>query len=179
MSSRALTVRSQQELQPAALDPPIKRAAGALDQALDAWDTLHPLVADFLKAVGIEVRRGLEGTMDPAHRHDPKTGTVYEVTYMDREGEEVTKDVWLRDVARDLVVWVEKLSRAFAALTKTVDEAARLREFLTGGPDSRPDLTNASDSELLESVIEVVLARKLMPRILQIAKGRGIEVDVG
>jgi hypothetical protein len=178
--TRAVAVRSrEQDLKPTDLDNPIKRSTGALNQALDTWDAIHPLVSEFLSAVGVEVRKGLAGESERAHRHDPKTGTVYEVQYMDRDGEEVTKDVWMRDVARDLVVWVEKLSRAFAALTKTVDEAARLQEFLSGGPDSRPDLSNASDGELIETLIEVVLARGLMRHILKRARERGIEVDVG
>lgn len=174
--SRAIVVRSEQELKPHQLDKPIERSASALTQALDAWDTLHPLVADFLREVGIEVRRGLAGTLDATTRHDSKTGTPYLVQYMDRDGEEVTKDVWMRDVARDLIVWVEKLSRSFAALTKTVDEAARLREFLSGGPDSRPDLSNASDGELIETLIEVALARGLAKRIMERARERGIDL---
>jgi len=178
--TRAVAVRGEQGLlKPNELDDPIKRSAGALSQALDAWDAIHPLVTEFLTAVGVEVRKGLAGEADRAHRHDPKSGAVYEVQYMDREGEEVTKDVWMRDVARDLVVWVEKLSRAFAALTKTVDEAARLQEFLSGGPDSRPDLSNASDGELIETLIEVVIARGLMRHIVKRARDRGIEVDLG
>jgi len=170
VANRALTVRQSGEVEPKQLDQPIVRAVGALGQALDAWEVLHPLVADFLAAIGVEVRRGLNDEMSPVNRRDPKTGVVYEVTYMDREGEEVTKDVWMRDVARDLVVWVEKLSRALAAMTKTVDEAARLREFLTGGPDSRPDLTNAGDTELLDTLVEVAVARGLVDRIVARAK---------
>jgi len=173
VANRALTVRQAGEVEPKALDQPIVRAVGALGQALDAWEVLHPLVADFLQAIGVEVRRGLNDEMSPVNRRDPKTGVVYEVTYMDREGEEVTKDVWMRDVARDLVVWVEKLSRALAAMTKTVDEAARLREFLTGGPDSRPDLTAAGDAELIDTLIEVAVARGLVGRIVARAKVLG------
>lgn len=174
---RAVTVRQAGELEPKALDRPITRAAGALGQALDAWDTLHPLVGDFLREVGVEVRKGLDGTLEPVSRHDAKTGVVYQVRYMDREGEEVTRDVWMRDVARDLVVWIEKLSRATAAMTKAVDEAVRLREFISGGPDSRPDLTTASDGELIETLIEVALARGLARKIVQRARERGIDVD--
>lgn len=156
------------------LDPHLDRATRALGQALDSWDTLHPLIGDFLKQVGVEVRAGLDRGFGHTMR-DAKTGTAYTVSYVSRkDGKEITKDAWVREVAHDLVLWVEKLSRTMAAMTKAVDEAARLREFLTGGADSRPDLESASDGELIRILVDVAVARGLWRNIRE----RALEVGV-
>lgn len=47
-----------------------------------------------------------------------------------------------------LVDWLEKYGRTSLTLTKVLDEVARLRSFVAGGADSRPDLSSLSDVEL-------------------------------
>ena len=52
----------------------------------------------------------------------------------------------------------EKVSRASLNLVKATDELTRLRSFLDGGPDSRPDLTSRGELELRVIVLEAVKA---------------------
>lgn len=81
------------------------------------------------------------------------------------------------DRAVKLATILERLSRAITSLVKATDEAARLREFLGGGPDSRVDLTNASDDELIETMIEVALARGLWKVIAKRAREAGYSAE--
>ena len=50
----------------------------------------------------------------------------------------------------------EKVSRASLNLVKATDELTRLRSFLDGGPDSRPDLTSRGELELRVIVLKAV-----------------------
>lgn len=54
--------------------------------------------------------------------------------------------------AERLIDWLEKYARVAPHFTKIVDEATRLRSFLAGGSDSRPDLSSLSDSDLAKIV---------------------------
>lgn len=63
----------------------------------------------------------------------------------------------LDSVERVTVIY-DRLVKAGLNLVKATDELSRLRSFLSGGPDSRPDLTSASEIELRAIVIEAVRA---------------------
>lgn len=52
--------------------------------------------------------------------------------------------------AERVVAMAEKFSRAQTNLAKAVSELTRLRSFVAGGPDSRPDVSAKSEVELLE-----------------------------
>jgi len=53
----------------------------------------------------------------------------------------------------NLIEWLEKYARTSLNLAKLVDETARLRSFVSGGADSRPDIANLSDAALAEIVL--------------------------
>ncbi|MGH8897501.1 MAG: hypothetical protein ACRDZ4_10855 [Egibacteraceae bacterium] len=61
------------------------------------------------------------------------------------------------DVERVTVMY-DRLVKAGLNLVKATDELSRLRSFLSGGPDSRPDLTSASEIELRTIVVQAVRA---------------------
>jgi hypothetical protein len=63
----------------------------------------------------------------------------------------------LNDVERLTIVY-DRLVKSGLNLTKATDELSRLRSFLSGGPDSRPDLTSASEIELRAIVVSAVRA---------------------
>lgn len=177
--SKALAVRGTRGGDPAILDKPFERAAGSLTQALDAWDVLQPLLVDVLKEVGVEVRRGVQDGFDIL-KHDGKTGVAYSAKYVSRkDGEEIGRDAWIREVGNDLVTWTEKIAKTLAAMTKATDEAARLKEFLCGGEETRPDLSNCSDGELIETLIQVAIARGLVNEIVKRARAAGQEIGLG
>ena len=56
------------------------------------------------------------------------------------------------------ITWLERYARVAGTFVKIVDETARLRSFLAGGADSRPDLSSLSDVEL-RKVIKGVLTK--------------------
>ena len=53
-----------------------------------------------------------------------------------------------------LTVLFDRQSKAVLNLVKATDELSRLRSFVAGGADSRPDLASLSDSELAAKVLE-------------------------
>jgi len=55
-----------------------------------------------------------------------------------------------------LSIIYDRFVKAGTNLTKAIDELCRLRSFLSGGPDSRPDLTSASEIELRAIVLAAV-----------------------
>jgi hypothetical protein len=57
--------------------------------------------------------------------------------------------------AKELTQLHERLSKANLNLVKAMDELSRLRSFLAGGPDSRPELTHKSEVELRALVLEI------------------------
>jgi hypothetical protein len=63
----------------------------------------------------------------------------------------------LDNVERVTIIY-DRLVKAGLNLTKATDELSRLRSFLSGGPDSRPDLTSASEIELRAIVVSAVRA---------------------
>jgi len=61
----------------------------------------------------------------------------------------------LDSVERVTIIY-DRLVKAGLNLVKATDELSRLRSFLSGGPDSRPDLTSASEIELRAILVEAV-----------------------
>lgn len=51
-----------------------------------------------------------------------------------------------------MVTFHEKMSRSGAQLVKCIDELSRLRSFVSGGPDSRPDLSAKGEVELMQMI---------------------------
>lgn len=72
----------------------------------------------------------------------------------------------LDDAERVTIVY-DRLVKAGLNLVKATDELSRLTSFLSGGPDSRPDLTAMSEVELRQILIEQ--AEKLGLRIVPAA----------
>lgn len=69
---------------------------------------------------------------------------------------------------------LERLTKAGLNLVKATDELSRLRSFLAGGPDSRPDLSGSGEAELRKMLLVAVLA--LGWKVTDGA-GRAIEVE--
>jgi len=53
------------------------------------------------------------------------------------------------------IIW-ERLAKTGMALVKSTDELTRLRSFVAGGPDSRPDLTVKGELQLRTIVLAAV-----------------------
>jgi hypothetical protein len=66
----------------------------------------------------------------------------------------------------------ERLSKANLNLVKSTDELTRLRSFLAGGPDSRPDLTVKGEVEL-----RVLLFAAVKKLGLRVTTDNGVEVE--
>lgn len=69
----------------------------------------------------------------------------------------------------------ERLSKANLNLVKSTDELTRLRSFLAGGPDSRPDLSVRGEHELLLVVLQA--AAQLGWKVYD-GQGRELAIDV-
>ena len=54
------------------------------------------------------------------------------------------------ELMNSMVTFHEKMSRSGAQLVKCIDDLSRLRSFVSGGPDSRPDLSSKGELELME-----------------------------
>jgi hypothetical protein len=78
------------------------------------------------------------------------------------------------DRAGKVLGLLEKLSKVVMNLTKSVDEASRLRNFLAGGPDSRTETKDMSDVELMDVIVNVAVARGLWRAIRARAKDAGV-----
>lgn len=70
----------------------------------------------------------------------------------------------LDDAERVTIVY-DRLVKAGLNLVKAVDELHRLQSFMSGGPDSRPDLTALGEIELRKMLIDTAekLGLKLVP----------------
>lgn len=53
-------------------------------------------------------------------------------------------------VANQVTILYDRMTKAGLNLVKAADELSRLRSFLAGGPDSRPDLSMKGEHELLD-----------------------------
>lgn len=60
------------------------------------------------------------------------------------------------DYANKITILWERLAKTGMALTKALDELTRLRSFVAGGPDSRPDLTVKGELQLRGIVLQAV-----------------------
>lgn len=63
----------------------------------------------------------------------------------------------LDDANRVMQIY-ERQTKAALTLVKALDELTRLRSFLAGGPDSRPDLTVRGELQLRTIVLDAVKA---------------------
>jgi hypothetical protein len=63
------------------------------------------------------------------------------------------------DDVEHATVLFERLTKAGLNLVKATDELSRLRSFLAGGPDSRPDLSNRGEIELMEILFDAIRSR--------------------
>jgi hypothetical protein len=61
------------------------------------------------------------------------------------------------DVEQTSIVY-DRLVKAGLNLVKATDELSRLRSFLSGGPDTRPDLSSLGENELTAIFISMVRA---------------------
>lgn len=52
----------------------------------------------------------------------------------------------------------EQMSRATVNFTRALNDLARLRSFMDGGPDSRPDLTRKGEQDLVQMVLAAATA---------------------
>lgn len=111
--------------------------AEALDPAIEAArDRLTKVIADVER-----IRGSLEPQLDEVRKRltaQLATGTV--------------TDAALLAQCERLIEWLEKYARVVLNFTKVTDEAARLRSFVAGGADSRPDLSSLSDADLARIV---------------------------
>lgn len=60
------------------------------------------------------------------------------------------------DYANKVTILWERLAKTGMALTKALDELTRLRSFIAGGPDSRPDLTVKGELQLQGIILQAV-----------------------
>jgi hypothetical protein len=122
---------------------PIKADVGFIPEALDPAITA---ARDRLTKVIADVER-IRGTLEPqldAIRQRLTTQLTSE-----------TPDATVMANADRLIEWLEKYARVALNFTKVVDEAARLRSFIAGGSDSRPDLGTLSDADLMKRISAV------------------------
>lgn len=61
----------------------------------------------------------------------------------------------LQEADRVSVIY-ERLAKATLSLVKCTDELTRLRSFLAGGPDSRPDLSSKGELDLQKELLAVI-----------------------
>lgn len=112
--------------EPEALDPAI---VGAIDR-------LTKTVADVER-----IRGGIEPLLDKV-----REGLIADLAAGTMVGP------LLRAETERLIEWLDKYAKTALNLAKLTDETARLRSFVAGGADSRPDLASLSDSQLAEIV---------------------------
>jgi hypothetical protein len=143
------------------LDEPINAALGSLNRAIVLWKAVEPSLDKFVPYLAELVETGREA----------------EKYFSRKTGKEVTEGEWAREVAHDLATLLEKLSRTAVNLVKVTDEAARLRDLLTGGADVREDIATLGDRELQDILVETVLARGLWRLIRQRAAERGVVIE--
>lgn len=66
-----------------------------------------------------------------------------------------------------LTVMYDRIAKAALNAVRAVDELSRLRSFLAGGPDSRPDLSHRGEQELRAILLDACdkLGFDLVPRV--------------
>jgi hypothetical protein len=113
-----------------ALDPAIAAARDRLSKVIADVERIRGTIEPHLE----EVRRRFEALLA-----QPDLATVDLVMQTER-----------------LVDWLERYAKVAMAFTKITDDATRLRSFVAGGADSRPDLASLSDSELANLLKKVI-----------------------
>ena len=110
----------------------------ALDETLSAArDRLAKVVADVEK-----VRSAVEPQLDILKSRLAKA----------LEDPTALSDEALNAGVNRQLAWLETYAKVAITFTKVVDEVARLRNFLAGGSDSRPDLSSLSSTDLLKVI---------------------------
>lgn len=72
----------------------------------------------------------------------PKLSAIIERLAASPEGPTAIRD------AEDITLIYDRMSKAGLNIVRALDELSRLRSFLAGGPDSRPDLSHRGEHEL-------------------------------
>jgi hypothetical protein len=65
--------------------------------------------------------------------------------------------------ANQVTVLYDRMSKAGLNIVKALDELSRLRSFVAGGPDTRPDLLNKGEHELRALVRDAAIKFGLLP----------------
>jgi hypothetical protein len=133
---------------PERLDPVLSESLEALTRSLAAWSRIEPLVTDWIESLSEEVARS-------------KASLVTGAPLVNRQNQPTSAGNFVRELMADLTTFLERFSKISLNLTKALDEGSRLRSFLGGGPDSRPDLATLSDKELLDILVQSAVARGL------------------
>lgn len=89
-------------------------------------------------------------------RHAEALGKRVEDALANLEAAGLTGGASALDEANTITVLYDRMTKAGLQLTKALDELTRLRSFLAGGPDSRPDLTVKGEIELRALVLTAV-----------------------
>lgn len=125
-SATALAARTASSLEQA---PPAGYEASKLD------DTLRSYVAVAEKSI----------------RHAESLGKRVEKVL-----DELAKTPAAADQAGEVTMLYDRMTKASLQIVKAMDELTRLRSFLAGGPDSRPDLTVKGELDLRAIVLTAV-----------------------
>lgn len=98
-------------------------------------------------------------------RYAGKLNKKLEKVLADIENEQGTDKL---DTANKVTILWDRLAGAGLKLTKATDELTRLRSFLAGGPDSRPDLTVKGELQLQGIVLGAIkmLGREAVLQVL-------------
>ena len=68
--------------------------------------------------------------------------------------------------AESLTLLYDRMTKAGLSIVRALDELSRLRSFLAGGPDSRPDLSHRGEHELRQLLLDACdkMGLDLVPR---------------
>lgn len=122
--------------------PDLKRVEAGFDA--EALDPAIAAARERLSQVIIDVER-VRGGLEP-HLNEVRLRLERQLA----DGNLADADLLAR--TERLIDWLERYAKVSLTFTKVVDEATRLRSFVAGGADSRPDLSSLSDSQLLEII---------------------------
>ena len=106
-------------------------------------------------------------------RHAESLGTQVSAYLKRLAGAPAGNDGAMAD-ANQATILLERLTKAGLNMVKATDELTRLRSFLAGGPDSRPDLTIRGEIELRGIILAAV---RDMGWSIMDAKGKPIEIE--
>lgn len=108
-----------------------------------------------------------ERTIRHADQLGKKADAAIERLSLEAPGADALADV------ETLTALNEKQSKAALNLVKATDELSRLRSFLAGGPDSRPDLSSRGEVELT-----VILVKAIRAKGWKVVDEAGAEISV-